>query len=302
MLIYRRTSILESTAQTLTNTVNCVGVMGKGLAQAFKERDPDMYNAYRDICDRGLFEPGKLWLWKSVDNWILNFATKKHWRNPSKIEWIEDGLKRFCAEYERRGIREISFPRLGCGNGNLNWDDVRPLMEHYLLDLPIPIYIHDFSVDIDVPEHLAEVSDALEPKSDIRSFDSFMNRMGKLISLTGDRLVDLNTKEQFSAKIIDEDQFEICSPDGGWKVNTEDFRDIWLYAQESLVTSSVIDHSISVSGAPLISLISALPDFRAIQIQHARSKDSEIALEVSPRYRTSVATSVKPEQRELLWQ
>ena len=67
MLIYRRTSLLESTAQTLVNTVNCVGAMGKGLAKAFKERDPAMYEAYKSICDRKLLEPGKLWLWQGSE-------------------------------------------------------------------------------------------------------------------------------------------------------------------------------------------------------------------------------------------
>ena len=129
MLTYRRTSILDSTTQTVVNTVNCVGVMGKGIALSYKEREPEMFKAYKDICERKLLQPGKLWLWKSSTPWILNFPTKVHWRRPSKLEWIEAGLAKFVAAYEAQGIREISFPRLGCGNGGLDWADVKPLME-----------------------------------------------------------------------------------------------------------------------------------------------------------------------------
>src|SRR6185369_4326034 len=129
MLIYRRTSILQSSAQTLVNTVNCVGVMGKGLAHAFKEREPSMFAAYKRICDEHRLEPGKLWLWRGSANWGLNFPTKVHWRNPSKLEWIEAGLEKFVAAYEAQGITEVSFPKLGCGNGNLDWEEVRPVME-----------------------------------------------------------------------------------------------------------------------------------------------------------------------------
>jgi O-acetyl-ADP-ribose deacetylase (regulator of RNase III) len=148
MLIYHRTSLMDSTAQTVVNTVNCVGVMGKGIAAEFKARYPEMYETYREICDQRLLEPGKLWLWKDADQWVLNFPTKVHWRNPSRIEWIELGLQKFVAEYQRRCITEISFPRLGCGNGNLDWADVRPLMERYLAPLPIAVFVHDFERDM----------------------------------------------------------------------------------------------------------------------------------------------------------
>jgi O-acetyl-ADP-ribose deacetylase (regulator of RNase III) len=122
--------------------------MGKGLAAEFKRRYPEMFTAYQRLCQDGKLEIGKLWLWKANDQWVLNFPTKKHWRNPSKLSYVEAGLKKFLAEYERRGIREISFPRLGCGNGGLDWQDVKPLMEQYLRRLPIPAYIHDFEKDI----------------------------------------------------------------------------------------------------------------------------------------------------------
>ncbi len=135
MLTYHRTSLFTSTAQTIVNTVNTVGVMGKGIAAAFKTRYPEMFHAYQKLCREKKFEVGMLWLWKAPDQWVLNFPTKQHWRNPSKLEYIEAGLKKFVAEYERRGIREISFPRLGCGNGGLEWSQVRREIEAALSEL-----------------------------------------------------------------------------------------------------------------------------------------------------------------------
>lgn len=301
MLIYRRTSMLESTAQTLTNTVNCVGVMGKGIAHAFKERDPAMFEAYRSLCDRGAFEPGKLWLWKSVDHWVLNFPTKKHWRHPSKLEWIEAGLVKFCAEYQARGIREISFPRLGCGNGNLDWDDVRPLMERYLSDLPIPVFIHDHSVEIGIPEHLMLAASELSPGPEFRSFDGFMDRLTRLLHSAGNELVDLETREPFVAQSVGDGLIAISSDHGGWQLDSEDIRSVWTAAQEGLVTSDQVDRSISVSGAPLVSLVGFLPEFRPVEIQRAQSPKAEVAVELSPAFRATKAAPTAPEQRALQW-
>jgi O-acetyl-ADP-ribose deacetylase (regulator of RNase III) len=142
VLTHRRTSIFESSAQTLVNAVNCVGVMGRGVALAFKQRYPDMFKAYKHICDQQQLRPGELWLWRGPERWVLNFPTKDHWRNSSRLEWIESGLSRFAADYDSLGIQEISFPRLGCGAGGLDWDHVRPIMERHLSSLPIPIAIH----------------------------------------------------------------------------------------------------------------------------------------------------------------
>jgi O-acetyl-ADP-ribose deacetylase (regulator of RNase III) len=200
MLIYHRTSILESPAQTVVNTVNCVGVMGKGIAQTFKKRYPDMFRIYGDICARGLLVPGKLWLWHGPDQLVLNFPTKRHWRNPSRLEWIELGLKKFVHEYARRGIVEISFPRLGCGNGGLGWDDVRPLMERYLSKLPIQIYVHDYEVDIGIPEHMEAVTRELSNVTGaMRSFDGFISVVQQAIQRVGGSLIDIQSHARLTA-------------------------------------------------------------------------------------------------------
>lgn len=142
MLKYVEGDIFYSPAQVLVNTVNTVGVMGKGLALSFKRRYPEMFERYRKICDEHKLTIGKLFIWYGQDHWVLNFPTKENWRNPSKLSYIENGLKTFCRIYANYNITSIAFPKLGCGNGDLKWDDVKPLMEKYLKDLPIDVYIY----------------------------------------------------------------------------------------------------------------------------------------------------------------
>jgi O-acetyl-ADP-ribose deacetylase (regulator of RNase III) len=147
-------NIFESPAQTLVNTVNTVGVMGKGIAADFKRRYPEMFQIYKTFCAKKQFRVGQLYVYRTANKWVLNFPTKQHWRNPSKIEWIEACLKKFVETYTAQGITSISFPQLGCGNGGLSWDEVRPLMERYLEDLPIPVYVHVRREDAEF--HLAD--------------------------------------------------------------------------------------------------------------------------------------------------
>ena len=143
MLRYVDSPLFESPARVLVNTVNTVGVMGKGVALEFKNRFPEMYLLYRDHCKAGRFRVGQLWLYQTPGRWVLNFPTKADWKSPSKIEYVQAGLDKFVGTYQDRGVDSISFPLLGCGHGRLNFDtQVRPLMEHYLRSLPIPVYIH----------------------------------------------------------------------------------------------------------------------------------------------------------------
>lgn len=154
MLHYVCHDLFESPAQTLVNTVNTVGVMGQGIAQEFKRRYPEMFERYREHCKSGALAIGKLYLFRTPNKWVLNFPTKEHWKAPSKLEWIETGLEKFVAEYETQGISSISFPQLGCGNGGLDWAQVKPLMDHYLRPLPIPIFVHTRINDPNfIPEH-----------------------------------------------------------------------------------------------------------------------------------------------------
>ena len=132
-------NIFESQMQTLTNPVNCVGVMGAGLALEFKRRYPKMFTAYQLQCTRKELMAGELRLFKESNRWILNFPTKINWRQPSRLEYIEQGLVRLARDYQSMGIESIALPPLGCGLGGLKQDDVLRLVRQYLGELPVPI-------------------------------------------------------------------------------------------------------------------------------------------------------------------
>ncbi len=117
-------------------------------------------------------------LFYEADHWILLFPTKENWRNPSKIEYIQKGLQKFVDTYAEKNITSIAFPRLGCGNGELNWNDVKPLMEHYLKDLPIDVYIYIGTNPVSIPEHK-------EPTKTIE----WLKKMQKICPLTGLKMI-----------------------------------------------------------------------------------------------------------------
>jgi len=138
-------NIFETSFQTIVNTVNCVGVMGKGIAFEFKNRFPEMYENYVKLCKQGSVKPGLLDLWRNSQPWILNFPTKFDWKYPSKIEYIELGLKKFAEIYSKQGITSIAFPDLGTSSGGLKWEDVKILMYRYLEPLPnLDVEIYHF--------------------------------------------------------------------------------------------------------------------------------------------------------------
>jgi O-acetyl-ADP-ribose deacetylase (regulator of RNase III) len=135
--------LFATQAQTRVNTVNCVGVMGKGVAQGFKERFPAMFEDYAMRCGRKEVRLGEPYPYFGVPHIIiLNFPTKDHWRSPSRLADIERGLDYFVQHYVEWGIKSVAFPPLGCGNGGLNWGEVGPLMYGKLrkLDIPIEVY------------------------------------------------------------------------------------------------------------------------------------------------------------------
>ena len=132
-------NLLNDEAQALVNTVNCVGVMGKGIALSFKRAYPENYKAYKAYCLKRLLKPGDLFVFESqktlvpsTTKIIVNFATKDHWRSPSKFEWIQQGLLELRELIISRNISSIAIPPLGCGNGGLNWEDILPLITNTL--------------------------------------------------------------------------------------------------------------------------------------------------------------------------
>ena len=134
-------TIFNTGADLIVNTVNCDGIMGKGIALEFKLRYPGLFEEYKELCENGEIHVGKVYLHEVLGQKILSFPTKNHWRNPSKIEYIEEGLKDFARRYREFEIESVAFPGLGTSNGGLRWEVVFPLMEKYLSDLPIKVFI-----------------------------------------------------------------------------------------------------------------------------------------------------------------
>lgn len=143
VIYYKKGDLFKSGAQVLVNPVNTVGVMGKGLALSFKNRFPHMFSVYKKACDNRSFSVGKLMLIKDGGQQILLFPTKKDWRDPSKLEYIEKGLEKFVQTYRIKNITSVAFPPLGCGCGGLNWNNVKPIMEKYLNNITIDVYIYE---------------------------------------------------------------------------------------------------------------------------------------------------------------
>jgi O-acetyl-ADP-ribose deacetylase (regulator of RNase III) len=141
MMRFTTGNLLESRADALVNTVNTVGVMGKGIALMFKEAFPANFREYEAACKRGDVRTGTMFVTErpammGPPRWIINFPTKQHWRAKTRLEWIEAGLQDLRRVILDREIASIAIPPLGCGNGGLEWRDVRPMIERALADLP----------------------------------------------------------------------------------------------------------------------------------------------------------------------
>ena len=130
MITSKTGDLLAEPAEALVNTVNCVGVMGRGVALQFRNAFPSNYAAYQAACERGEVQPGRMFIHELGEltgpRWIINFPTKRHWRGKSRIEDIETGLAALVAEIRARGIRSIALPPLGAGLGGLDWREVKP--------------------------------------------------------------------------------------------------------------------------------------------------------------------------------
>lgn len=135
--------IFESQAQTLVNTVNCVGVMGKGIALGFRTRFPDMYEDYVARCKAGKVRLGEPYLYRRlIPPWILNFPTKEHWRSVASLQDIVRGLRYLKEHYKDWGITSLAVPPLGCGEGQLEWRVVGPTLYRHLSELNMPVELY----------------------------------------------------------------------------------------------------------------------------------------------------------------
>ncbi len=147
----------QDDVDAIVNTVNCVGVMGKGIALQFRNKWPANFTHYAAACKSGEVRPGRMFVHDAgglvKPHYIINFPTKEHWRGASKLEFIRDGLRDLVAQVRHLGIRSIAIPPLGCGNGGLTWSEVRPLIEGAFASLP------------EVEVRLFEPKGAPDPKS-----------------------------------------------------------------------------------------------------------------------------------------
>ncbi|MBI1295819.1 phosphatase [bacterium] len=229
MILYVQGDLFESPAQVLLNTVNTVGVMGKGVALQFKQLFPEMFEVYRDLCEQKQIDIGKLWLYKSPNKWVLNFPTKRHWRHPSKIEYIVAGLEKFVQTYDKMGIHSIAFPPLGCGNGQLDFESqVQPLMHRYLGNLPIDVFIYPDRNDPFVPEHLSQ--DTM--KSWLRSEPASL----PFSEVWDDLSALLNRKSHFSTAAKDSEFQAYLSQDGEEIIVESSGRSLCTFSRDELMS------------------------------------------------------------------
>jgi len=302
MITYVVGNLFESPAHVLVNTVNTEGVMGKGIAKDFKTIFPDMFKKYQKLCEEGKIKTGSLWLYKTPNKWVLNFPTKTTWRRPSKLEYIEEGLKAFVNGYARNSITSIAFPPLGCGNGELNWEkQVRPLMEKYLNRIPIDIFIHLYRQDTVVPEHhdIKKIAEWLRLEPESLGFAEVWLDLKNIIG-SGLQLETLNNKQKFQASLISGVEEGVClkNKDCEKCISQEDLMEFWNlirsygFAMENLLTGSV---------APvkdyLISLFAKLPYCRPVRLTPDYKELNEkenIGIQWMPRSMKSDVNNAKP--------
>jgi O-acetyl-ADP-ribose deacetylase (regulator of RNase III) len=160
-IIYKSGDMFSEPVQAVVNTVNCVGVMGKGVALEFKKRWPANFKAYKKICDAKELSPGQMFVFETNElfssegpRFLVNFPTKAHWRSKSKLSYVEDGLDALTEAIMSKKIESIAIPPLGCGNGGLDWAEVRPLIEAKLGRLSgVEIIVFPPKDAFDEPEH-----------------------------------------------------------------------------------------------------------------------------------------------------
>ena len=142
-------NIFNSKAMAVVNTVNCVGAMGKGIALDFKLRFPEMFKEYQKICSQHLLRPGQILPYRKSHPIILNFAIKDDWKDPSRVEWIEEALRKFVDNYKKLGITSIAFPWMGAMNGGIPKEIIQDLTRKYLSSLDdIEVEVYEFDPNV----------------------------------------------------------------------------------------------------------------------------------------------------------
>ncbi|WP_187427127.1 macro domain-containing protein [Rossellomorea marisflavi] len=259
------------------NTVNTVGVMGKGIAKTFKEVYPEMFSEYQILCEKKLLTIGKLWIYKTPNKWVLNFPTKKHWRSPSKIEYIEAGLKKFVQSYDQKGIDSIAFPPLGCGNGGLNWEnEVKPLMEKYLNDLPIEVFIHLPTNDL--KNNKREHNEIRNVKKWLWSQPaelSFFEVWEDLIQYLANNSSIHANKINYGLSLIEKENTFVISfsnNDINIELSKEQVNEIWDFLRNNgVITAKTLPNHLNKSSNIIFNLFNKLPYIEPIEVARSSS-------------------------------
>ena len=290
MINYVVCDLFLSPASVLVNTVNTVGVMGKGIAKDFKHIYPEMFHEYQDLCERGLLEVGKLHLFKTPNKWILNFPTKKHWRHPSRVEYIRAGLKKFVATHHQYGITSVSFPQLGCGNGELDWvTQVRPIMEELLGTLPITVFIHLSDVtDPFTPEHsnMAEVKKWLRQEPESLAFTEVWDDLVVMLA-SPSHLHTCDHNEPFTALLDSTNRGLILRTQHHEHVIPYDaLTELWQFVRQSgFVAGTRLPGGYHVVHSYLLTLLAQLPYLAPVVMteRHDVDLDHAFGLRFQPR-------------------
>lgn len=278
MITYVYGDMIYSPAQTLVNPVNTVGAMGTGLAYDFKRFYPDMFIAYRELCQEDRFDIGQLFLYKTPHKWVLNFPTKKHWRAGAKLEYIEAGLQKFAATYAAKNITSISFPLMGTGSGGLQPDEVRPLMEAYLAALPITIYIHLYKNDDPFesePRNVRAMRAWLEGQPQRVTFDDFWRQVTALVKKSP-QLKRLDTPATFSLTAAPRKAAERISlkitPEAGPAIFIPEtqLQDLWPYVRRAgYVLPQNLPGGLEQHAPCVLAVLAALPSIRPVYLAPA---------------------------------
>jgi len=139
-------NLFASKAQALVNTVNCVGPMGKGIALEFRRRFPEMFEVYKTVCERRQLHPGQILPYRKTKPWVLNFAVKNDWKHPSKIQWVDECLRKFIEWYPTVGLRSVAFPWMGAMNGGIPLEQIKEITRRHLeplTDIDVEVYSFD---------------------------------------------------------------------------------------------------------------------------------------------------------------
>jgi O-acetyl-ADP-ribose deacetylase (regulator of RNase III) len=148
--------ILEAETDAIVNTVNCKGIMGKGLALEVKKKYPENFKKYQDVCESGSLRPGDIFVFEIgklfPPHYVFNFATKDHWKGKSKIEYIRIGLNNLIIDIEKLNLQSIAVPPLGCGYGGLDWEIVKPIILSAFNEISVELYLFEPSVKSRIDE------------------------------------------------------------------------------------------------------------------------------------------------------